>query len=274
MVHREMKVLKELLGKHLSILAILECVHLVLSEKHQAHPAAHTNSWGLLKLRGKEQILLWFCGAHAALVQWHRLSLCRLCPVSSIPHKAQVTSRWHELTATVAIRARTELCRYMWIWISESLLFSPPCRGKGFPIPHLCTALSTSFPSGWRCTNAEAPAGSHSIVLNIVFQPSWTGGASRLQHKPQGFMDTLALPASRAPAPALVLEQGWLLEQGQPGSRAGSWNPASCCAPGVLFGFADTASFHSTQTNGETLPGSLMRQGLLLKPSHTHPVLH
>lgn len=228
--------------------------------------AAHTNSRGLLKHRGKEQILLWFCGVHPAPVQWHRLSLRRLCPVSSIPHKAQVTSRWHELTANMPIRARIELCRYMWIWISELLLFSPPCKGKGFPIPHRCRALSTSFPSGWRCTNAEAPAGSHSIVLNIVFQPSWTRGASRLQDKSQGFMDTQeqALPASPCPWYCRTgWKQGCLLERGQPGSRAASWNRASCCAPGVLFGFSDTASFHSTQTNGETLPLSLMRGGLL-----------
>lgn len=250
---------------YLSILAILERVHLVLFEKQVNTRCTQTHG-GCWNSEAKSKC----CSGSVVSTQPQcsstGSSLRRLCPVSSIPHKAQVTSRWHELTANVPIRARIELCRYMWIWISELLLFSPPCKGKGFPIPHRCAALSTSFPSGWRCTNAEAPAGSHSIVLNIVFQPSWTRGASRLQHKSRGFMDTQeqALPASPCPWYCRTgWKQGCLLERGQPGSRAASWNPASCCAPGVLFGFSDTASFHSTQTNGETLPLSLMRGSLL-----------
>lgn len=225
-VHREMKVSKEVLVPfNIGNFRMRTSGTFWKAGQHQARPAAHTNSLGLLELRGKEQTVPWCCGAHPALVQWHRLSPRRLCPVSSIPHKAQVTSRWHELAASMPIRARIEPCRSMWIWISESLLFSPPWKGKGFPIPHRCAALSTSFPSGWRCTNAEAPAGSHSIVLNIVFQPSWTRGASRLQHKSQAFMGTLVLPASPcpwscleaglAPGAGTAWEQGWLMEPGQ-----------------------------------------------------------
>lgn len=108
---------------------------------------------------------------------------------------------------------------------------------------------------------------------------SWTLCSSRaeLEEPPGSKTNPRVLRTQCQPVPlvlpaGLEWKQGWLLERGQPASRAGSWNRASCCAPGVLFGFSDTASFHSTQTNGKTLPRSLMRGGLL-RNSESLPTL-
>lgn len=259
--HREMKVSKEVLAPFkIGNFRMQPSGTFWKASQHQARPAAHTNSLGLLELRAKGRA----CPGSVVPTQpWcsGTGSPHHLCPVSSIPHKAPVTSLWHELAASMPIRARIELCRSMWIWISESLLFSPPWKGKGFPIPQRCAALSTSFPSGWRCTNAEAPAGSHSIVLNIVFQPSWTRGASRLQHKSQGFMGTLALVlgAGLAPGAGTAWEQGWLVERGQ-----------LLCSGGFVWVFRHCL-FSQHADKRETLPNE---RGFAPKAFPHSPVLH
>lgn len=243
-VHREMKVLKESLGPF-NTGNFRMCISGTFwkAGQHHARPAAHTNSWGLLKLSDKEQILPWFCGVHAALVQWHRLSPRRLCPVSSIPHKAQVTSRWHELTANMPISELAlnpaDTCEY---GFQSHYCFPLPVKGRDSPSP---TAAQPS-PPHFHLADAA-------LTLKLQLDPSvlsWTLCSSRAElEEPPGSKTNprvlwtlrLCLPA-RAPGTA-----------GRAGSRAGSWSGDSLGA-GLPHGAGPAVVLRGFCLGFQTLP--------------------
>lgn len=214
-----MKVLKELLEKYLSVLAILAWVHLVLFEKqvNTRHVQLHTQTrGGCWNSEAKSKSC---CGPGVPSQPWCSgtgiLCLSAPFPPSHTKHKRHLagTSCRPACPSELALNS-ADPCEY---GFQSHYCFPLPVEGRDSPSPNLCTSLSTSFPSGWRCTNAEAPAGSHSIVLNIVFQPSWTGGASKTNPRVYGHAGCAA-SRGRAGLPAgagTAWEQGCLMEPGQ-----------------------------------------------------------
>lgn len=183
--------------------------------QHQAHPAAHTNSRGLLKLRGKEQTLLWFWGVHPARVQWHSLP----CTISALFPQSHTKHKWH-----VAGMSWLPTCPW------ELALNLADTREYGFQ-SYYCFPLSAKGRDSPSPT-AEQPSPPHfhladaALTLKLQLDPtvlSWTLCSSRAELEEPPSSNTnprvlwthesrLRLPA-RAPGTA-----------GRPGSRAGSWS--------------------------------------------------
>lgn len=118
---------------HLSILAILECAHLVFFEKqvNTRHVQLHTQTQGLLKLRGKEQPLL--CPSSPGEV-------AQALPVPSLPCFLNATQSTSDISLA---RAGCHHAHQSWHWTLQIhvnmdfrvTIVSPSLQREGIPHP-------------------------------------------------------------------------------------------------------------------------------------------
>lgn len=243
-VHREMilKFWKSCL--YLSILAILECVHLVLFEKQVNTSCTHklTGAAETQRQRANAALVLWCPSSPSAAAQALPCTISALFPQSHTKHKWHLAgTSWLPTCPSELALNSANTCEY---GFQSYYCFPLPVKGRDSPSP------TTAQPSPPHFHLADA-----ALTLKLQLDPtvlSWTLCSSRAElEEPPGsntnpgvlwtHKSRLCLPA-RAPGTA-----------GQAGSRAASWSGDSLGA-GLPHGTRPVVVLRGFCLGFQTLP--------------------